>query len=708
MTYEEMFICFCKEGKKMEKKYELKGLDCANCAAKIEKNVRGIKGVEQANVDFVQQKMTITAEKREFETVEEEAKTIIRKLEPDVSVTAYEDKEEQHEHEGQRFDLIRILVSGTFLGLLFLWQPAEPWRLIAFLAVYLLIGFDVVKRAVVNIFKGQVFDENFLMSIATIGAMFIGEYPEAVAVMLFYQVGEYFQSFAVNQSRRSIRELLAIRPEVAHVQTAEGIIDKRPEEVQIGQQVLIKPGERVPLDGVVIKGNSSVDTSALTGESIPKKAAAGEKILSGFINLNETLVMEVDKNYQESTISKLLELVENASSKKAPAENFITRFARYYTPVVVILAVLLAVIPPLVIPGTNASEWIYRALTFLVISCPCALVISVPLSFFGGIGGASKIGILVKGSNYLEILANTETIVFDKTGTLTKGDFTVQKLETVIERSDFLQLAASAEQYSTHPIATSILNAYDGTLLEAEKIEEISGEGIVAQLSGTEVMIGNKKLMTRFAVAIPEISETGTIVYAAANKKYIGFILIADTIKTDAKRAISELKKTGIRKTAMLTGDAKEIAESIGKDLGIDTVYSQLLPADKVEKLEILMDSDTKKTAFVGDGINDAPVLARADIGIAMGGLGSDAAIEAADVVIMNDEPSKIADAIRLARKTLKIVKQNIIFAIGVKVIVLAIGAFGFATMGDAVFADVGVTVLAVLNAMRCLRVKSL
>lgn len=690
----------------MEKKYELKGLDCANCAAKIEKNVREIKGVEQANVDFVQQKMTITAGKKEFEAVEEEAKTLIKKLEPDVSVTSFEDKEEQHEHEGQRFDLIRIIVSGAFLGLLFLWQPAEPWRLIAFLAVYLLIGFDVVKRAVVNIFKGQVFNENFLMSIATIGAMFIGEYPEAVAVMLFYQVGEYFQHFAVNQSRRSIRELLAIRPEVAHVQTAEGIRDKRPEEVQIGQQVLIKPGERVPLDGVVIKGNSSVDTSALTGESVPKKAAVGEKILSGFINLNETLVMEVDKNYQESTISKLLELVENASSKKAPAENFITKFARYYTPIVVVLAVLLAVIPPLVIPGTNASEWFYRALTFLVISCPCALVISVPLSFFGGIGGASKIGILVKGSNYLEILANTETVVFDKTGTLTKGDFTVQKLDTVIERSDFLQLAASAEQYSTHPIATSILNAYEGTLLEAEKIEEISGEGIVAQLSGTEVMIGNKKLMTRFAVAIPESSETGTIVYAAADKKYIGFILIADTVKTDAKKAISELKKTGIRKTAMLTGDAKEIAESIGNGLGIDTVYSQLLPADKVEKLEMLMKSSTKKTAFVGDGINDAPVLARADVGIAMGGLGSDAAIEAADVVIMNDEPSKIADAIRLARKTLKIVKQNIIFAIGVKVIVLAIGAFGFATMGDAVFADVGVTVLAVLNAMRCLRVK--
>ncbi|MGG5358832.1 MULTISPECIES: heavy metal translocating P-type ATPase [unclassified Enterococcus] len=694
----------------MERKYDLKGLDCANCAAKIEKNVRGIEGVEQANVDFVQQKMTIIAKEKGFEEVEEEAKTLIKKLEPDVAV--YEAKkdtgEQLHEHDSQRADLIRILVSGVFLGLLFLWQPAEPWRLAAFLAVYLLIGFDVIKRAAVNIFKGQVFDENFLMSIATIGAMLIGEYPEAVAVMLFYQVGEYFQSFAVNQSRRSIRELLAIRPEVAHVQTADGFTDKRPEEVQIGQTVLIKPGERVPLDGVVIKGNSSMDTSALTGESVPKKAAAGEKILSGFINLNETILMEVDKDYQESTISKLLELVENASSKKAPAENFITKFARFYTPIVVVLAVLLAVIPPLVIPGTDASEWIYRALTFLVISCPCALVISVPLSFFGGIGGASKIGILVKGSNYLEILANTETVVFDKTGTLTKGDFTVQTLETLIERSKFLQLAASAEQYSTHPIASSILKAYDGSLMEAEKVEEISGEGIVARLSGTEVTIGNKKLMDRFAITVPDVSETGTIVYAAADKKYIGFIVIADTVKTDAKKAIYELKKTGIQKTVMLTGDAKEIAESIGSNLGIDAVYSQLLPADKVEKLEMLMKDGAKKTAFVGDGINDAPVLAQADVGIAMGGLGSDAAIEAADVVIMNDEPSKIADAIHLARKTLKIVKQNIVFAIGVKVIVLAIGALGFASMGDAVFADVGVTVLAVLNAMRCLRVKSL
>ncbi|GMB99294.1 zinc ABC transporter ATPase [Enterococcus hirae] len=472
----------------------------------------------------------------------------------------------------------------------------------------------------------------------------------------------------------------------------------------IGEHVFVKPGERVPLDGKVISGQSLVDTSALTGESVPKEVFEGESVLSGFININQPLVVEVEKNYQNSTISKLLELVENASSKKAPAENFITKFARYYTPVVVVLAVLLAILPPLVLPNTGFDEWIYRALTFLVISCPCALVISVPLSFFGGIGGASKMGVLVKGSNYLELLAHTDTMVFDKTGTLTKGDFSVQSIETTMVEPLFMQYVASVEQYSTHPIAQAILADYEGALLPTDQMEEVLGEGIKAVVDGKVVLVGNHKLFTRYNIAFPVNQAVGTLVYVAIDQQYVGSIVIADSIKEDAKAALQKLKKLGVKQTVMLTGDAQAIATHIGNELGIDTVYSELLPQDKVAKLEQILTNASQKTAFVGDGINDAPVLARADVGIAMGGLGSDAAIEAADVVIMNDEPGKIADAIRLSRKTLKIVKQNIIFAIGIKSVVLILGAFGIATMGDAVFADVGVTVLAVLNAMRCLK----
>ncbi|KXS06456.1 heavy metal translocating P-type ATPase [Enterococcus faecium] len=691
------------------KSYRLEGLDCANCAMKIEKGVQKINGVKEATVNFTSGKLTIDAEEDHLATIEQETKKVVKELEPDVKVTEI-DKEKVSEdgNEKERNTLFRILFSLAGIALLLLFDFNEPIRLIGYLLIYLLIGYDVVKKAVMNIVKGKVFDENFLMSVATIGAMLIGEYPEAVAVMLFYQIGEYFQGLAVSHSRKSIRELMAIRPETAHVQTAEGLMTVNPEDVLIGQFVLVKPGERVPLDGTIIEGESLVDTSALTGESVPKSVYVGETVLSGFINKNKPFLVQVEKSYENSTISKLLELVENASSKKAPAENFITKFARYYTPVVVGLAVLLAVLPPLVVSGAAFSEWIYRALTFLVISCPCALVISVPLSFFGGIGGASKIGVLVKGSNYLELLAQTETVVFDKTGTLTKGDFSIQTIDpTGIDPKKFMQYVASAEQFSTHPIAQSVLEGYAGPLLPTANIQEFAGEGILAEVDGKQVLVGNHKLMERFEISFPSSQEIGTLLYLAIDQSYSGYLVIADTLKEDAVDALVQLKQAGVKNTVMLTGDSKKIADHIGKQVGVDKIYSELLPEDKVQRLEEILQSNNKKTAFVGDGINDAPVLARADVGIAMGGLGSDAAIEAADVVIMNDQPSKIAEAIHLAKKTLKIVKQNIVFAIGIKILVLSLGAFGFASMGDAVFADVGVTVLAVLNAMRSLHVKN-
>ncbi|HFD0878027.1 heavy metal translocating P-type ATPase [Enterococcus faecium] len=690
------------------KSYRLEGLDCANCAMKIEKGVQKINGVKEATVNFTSGKLTIDAEEDHLATIEQETKKVVKELEPDVKVTEIDkEKVSEHGNEKERNTLFRILFSLAGIALLLLFDFNEPIRLIGYLLIYLLIGYDVVKKAVMNIVKGKIFDENFLMSVATIGAMLIGEYPEAVAVMLFYQIGEYFQGLAVSHSRKSIRELMAIRPETAHVQTAEGLMTVNPEDVQIGQFVLVKPGERVPLDGTIIEGESLVDTSALTGESVPKSVYVGETVLSGFINKNKPFLVQVEKSYENSTISKLLELVENASSKKAPAENFITKFARYYTPVVVGLAVLLAVLPPLVVSGAAFSEWIYRALTFLVISCPCALVISVPLSFFGGIGGASKIGVLVKGSNYLELLAQTETVVFDKTGTLTKGDFSIQTIDTKIDPKIFMQYVASAEQFSTHPIAQSVLEGYAGPLLPTTNIQEFAGEGILAEVDGKQVLVGNHKLMERFEISFPSSQEIGTLLYLAIDQSYSGYLVIADTLKEDAVDALVQLKQAGVKNTVMLTGDSKKIADHIGKQVGVDKIYSELLPEDKVQRLEEILQRNNKKTAFVGDGINDAPVLARADVGIAMGGLGSDAAIEAADVVIMNDQPSKIAEAIHLAKKTLKIVKQNIVFAIGIKILVLALGAFGFASMGDAVFADVGVTVLAILNAMRSLHVKN-
>jgi len=582
-----------------------------------------------------------------------------------------------------------------------------------FLAAYFIIGGNVVWRAVRNILHGKVFDENFLMSIATIGAFIVGDFAEAVAVMLFYQVGELFQDYAVDQSRKSIAELMNIRPDYANVQRGDALEKVDPDEVQVGETIVVKPGERVPLDAVVLSGSSSVDTSALTGESLPRDVDEGDALLSGCINISGLVTARVTKEFGESTVSKILDLVENAGNKKSKSENFITKFAGYYTPIVVIIAVLLAVIPPLVVPGELLREWIYRGLIFLVISCPCALVISIPLSFFGGIGGASRRGILVKGGNYLEALSESEIVVFDKTGTLTKGSFRVQQVEPLgIFADQLLEIAAHAESFSNHPISLSLQKAY-GKPIDAARIrevEETSGHGVSATVDGAKIAAGNAKLMRKLGIAFAEPDVAGTVVHVAQDGVYRGYILIADEVKEDAARAICELKEAGIRRTVMLTGDSKRIGEQVAKQLGIDEVYAELLPADKVEKVEELFagKSARGKLAFVGDGINDAPVLARADIGIAMGGLGSDAAIEAADIVIMTDEPSKIATAIRVSKKTLRIVKQNITFALAVKGAVLLLGAVGIASMWAAIFADVGVAILAILNAIRMLNVKSI
>ena len=586
----------------------------------------------------------------------------------------------------------------------------EAIELPIFLAIYIIIGRDIVWKALNNIRRGQVFDENFLMTVATIGAFFLAEYAEGVAVMLFYQVGELFQSYAVSRSRRSIADLMDIRPDYANVKRDGKLIQVDPEEVAIGEIIVVKPGERVPLDGVVIDGRSSLDTSALTGESVPRDAFTGESVISGCINQTGMLTIEVSKEFGQSTVSKILELVENASDKKSKSENFITRFARYYTPFVVFAAVALSVIPPLV-TGQSFAIWIERALTFLVISCPCALVISVPLSFFGGIGGASKAGVLVKGSNYLELLANTEMVVFDKTGTLTKGNFVVSEIHAQNKnKQELLELAAYAEDYSSHPIAVSIKSAYGKTVdsSRVKDLEEIAGHGVKAVIDGKEVLAGNARLMKRKGISYAETAPVGTIVYLAVNGEYAGYILITDEIKSDSPQAMLDLKAAGIKQTVMLTGDMDAVGKKVASQLNIDKAYTELLPADKVEQLEKLMEQKSEKgtLAFVGDGINDAPVLSRADIGIAMGGLGSDAAIEAADIVIMTDEPSKIATAIKISKKTLRIVHQNIVFSLFIKGVVLILGSLGYANMWAAVFADVGVSVIAILNAVRALNIK--
>jgi Cd2+/Zn2+-exporting ATPase len=590
---------------------------------------------------------------------------------------------------------------------------ANPIRLsisdIILLISYLIVGFDIIKKAFRNIFRGKIFDENFLMTVATIGAFGIGEYPEAVAVMLFYQIGELFQSYAVDKSRKSISGLMDIRPDYANVVRDNEIKKVNPDEVKLNEIIEIRPGEKVPLDGIVVEGNSMIDTMALTGESVPRSISVNDEILSGSINKSGLLKVKVTKEFEESTVSKILELVENATNKKSKSENFITKFAKYYTPIVVIVAVLLAIIPPIFLRGNVFTEWIYRALSFLVVSCPCALVISIPLSFFGGIGGASKKGILIKGSNYLEALSNTEIVVCDKTGTLTKGIFEVQKINSVnISEQELIKIAAHGEFFSNHPIAKSIKNAYKDQIDESiiKNVEEISGNGISVEINNKKILIGNDKLMNSNNINFIKCDEIGTIVYVAMENEFIGSIIISDEIKSDSKKTIEELKKHGIRKTVMLTGDRKAVGEDVAEKLGLDEVYTELLPDGKVEKVEDLLKEKTEngKLAFVGDGINDAPVLALADIGIAMGALGSDAAIEAADIVIMTDEPSKIVNAIKLSKKTMRIVKENIIFAIFVKILVLILTAMGITTMWAAVFADVGVSIIAILNALRVLK----
>lgn len=611
-----------------------------------------------------------------------------------------------HEEGNENGIVIRITIATLIFIAAILLHPTGLSRFFIYMSAYLIVGVDIVLRAIKNIFKGEIFDENFLMAIATVGAICIGEYPEAVMVMLLYQIGEKLQDNAVEKSKQSISSLMNIRPDYANVEINGELIKKNPENVKIGDIIKVKAGEKIPLDGKIIDGEASIDTSALTGESVPRTVKIGDKAVSGCINTNGVLTIKVEKEFGQSTVSKILELVEHASSKKAKAENFITKFARYYTPIVVFGAIALAAIPPLLFDA-QFSIWFQRALTFLVISCPCALVISVPLGFFAGIGGASKSGILIKGACYIEALSRPYAVVFDKTGTLTKGTFKVTKIQPVekISADELLKYAAYAENYSTHPIATSLKKTYgrniDTSLIG--NVEEISGNGIKAQIDNSEILVGNNKLMTKFGINYISQQNAGTVIYVAKNNEFVGSITISDELKTDSKATIKNLNKKQI-KTVMLTGDNSIPAEYIAKELDIPKVYSELLPAQKVEKLEELISTQKGSVIFVGDGINDAPVLTRADVGIAMGGLGSDAAIEAADVVIMNDNPSKVVSAIKIAQKTMQIVKENIIFALGIKILFLILGAFGVITMWGAVFADVGVTLIAVLNSLRALK----
>ena len=607
--------------------------------------------------------------------------------------------------------LIRIIISFILLILAFILKLDNTIiNNILFITSYIIIGYDIILKALRNITRGKVFDENFLMTIATIGAFFIGEFPEAVAVMLFYQVGELFQSYAIDKSRKSVSELMDIRPDYANLYHDEKTERVDPNKVKVGDIILIKPGEKIPLDGIVVEGNSLLNTLALTGESMPKSVTEGDEVLSGCINNEGILKVKVTKEFGESTVSKILDLVENASSRKSKSENFISKFAKYYTPIVVIIAILLALIPPL-LTDTNFKTWIYRALSFLVVSCPCALVISIPLSFFGGIGASSKIGVLVKGSNYLEALANTEIVVCDKTGTLTEGIFKVQKVNAVgYTKEDLLKYTSYAENYSNHPIALSIKEAYGKDINEklVTKTKELKGKGVIAKVDSKEVLVGNEKLMEEYNIDYKKSNDIGTIIYIAIDKKYAGSIIISDKIKDDAYKAVKEFRKNNVKKIVMLTGDREEISKNVSKELKLDKYYAELLPQDKVKKVESLMKekSESGKLVFIGDGINDAPVLALSDIGVAMGGLGSDAAIEAADIVIMTDEPSKLANAIKISKKTMQIVKENIVFAITVKILVLLLSAIGATTMWAAVFADVGVSVIAIINALRILRVK--
>jgi Cd2+/Zn2+-exporting ATPase len=695
----------------IKKEIRLDGLCCPNCAAKIERRAAELDGVKSAAVDVMTQKMTFAAAASRLPALLEEIAQIAAQVEPNIRVSAFEGRKSAvGAKNGERESPLKKILVGVGIVLFaagMIFDFSQRAELAIFLASYLLIGGEVILNAVRNISKGRVFDENFLMSAATVGAFAIGEYPEGAAVMLFYQVGEAFQRYAVGRSRKSIASLMDIRPDFANVKTGDEIRRVTPEEVGVGDIIVVKPGEKIPLDGVVKDGRSALDTSALTGESLPRDVEPGLAVLSGSINTSGLLVIEVTKPFGESTVAKILDLVQNASGSKAPVENFITKFARYYTPAVVFAAVALAVIPPLVLGGGFAN-WINRALVFLVVSCPCALVISIPLSFFGGIGGASRSGILVKGSNYLDALHNVDTVVFDKTGTLTKGVFAVTEIVPAdgFTADALLELAAKAESGSNHPIARSILNAHGMPAGNADEYEEIAGRGVRVKIGGKTILAGNAKLFGGIDFEKPD--KAGTVVYLAVDGKFAGHIVIADEVKPDSKKAIAELKALGVKTTAMFTGDAKAVGEEIGRELGLDMVCSELLPQHKVEQLEKLFEakSGKGKLLFVGDGINDAPVLARADVGIAMGGVGSDAAIEAADVVLMTDEPSKIADAIRISKKTRTIVTQNIAFALAVKAVILTLGAMGYATMWEAVFGDVGVALIAVLNAMRAMKAR--
>ena len=706
----------------------IEGLDCPNCAAKVERKINTLEGIKEATVDFLGKKIVVLADEISENELVELIQTEVDKIEDGVKV--FVPKVQAGESSSEEEDTGKIkkkLLIGGILFVLGIFVPKTLFipKLAVFLVSYLVIGGDVLLSAFKNILNGQVFDENFLMAIATIGAFAIGEYPEGVAVMLFYQLGELLQGIAVNNSRKSIVSLMDIRPDYANIKVGEGIKKVSPEEIKVGEIIVVKPGEKVPLDGKIVKGVSTFDTSALTGESLPREAKAGDDVLSGFINKNGLIEIQVAKVFSESTVSKILYLMENAGSKKSKTENFITKFARYYTPAVVITALIVAIFPPLLIQGATFSDWIYRALIFLVVSCPCALVISIPLGFFGGIGGASRHGILIKGTNYLEVLNDLESVVMDKTGTLTKGIFKVTEVnaENNIKINDFennkteltkpllLKYAAHIEKFSNHPIAQSIVAEYENSASKVDEnvvkdFEEISGFGIKVNINNHQFLAGNSKLMNLENITFDKKENLGTAIYLAADGKYIGNILISDEVKEDSARAIKGMKENGVKEIVMLTGDNEAIGKNIAEKLGIDKVFTELLPNEKVEKLEEIYKTKSKKgkVAFVGDGINDAPVLARADLGIAMGGAGSDAAIEAADVVIMNDEPSKIVTAIKIAKKTKEIVWQNITIAFAIKIVVMALGLFGDATMWEAVFADVGVALLAVLNATRVLR----
>ena len=696
-------------GNKEELQLTLEGLNCANCARKIEEKVGRMEGVKESNLNFTTTTLNVKLEKKvKEEHVISEIKKIVEALEPHVKV-------EKKVYGKATIKKAKFTVKSTLIigAVLYLFAVIGDFQgtlgLILFGASYLLIGGEVVLTAIKNIAKGQVFDENFLMTVATIGAFTINQYPEAVAVMLFYEIGETIQGYAVNKSRSSISSLMDIRADYANLIINGKEKKLSPETVKVEDVILVKPGEKVPLDGVVIEGESFIDTSVLTGESVPRKIVPNDEILSGGINTSGLLKVKVTKKFGESTVSRILEMVENAASKKADTEKFITKFAKVYTPIVVVLAILIAVIPSIFIKDALFSTWLYRALVFLVVSCPCALVVSVPLGFFAGIGGASKKGVLVKGSNYLELLNDLETVVFDKTGTLTEGVFSVTEINTNgIDKEKLIEVAAMAESFSNHPIAISIIKEY-GKEIDKEVIKaykEILGRGIKALINNEEVLVGNSKLMNEFNILYNEVDSIGTVVYCAINGEFKGSIVISDKIKENAVEALINLKKAGVKKTVMLTGDNKKTAYKVGEKINIDEVHSELLPLDKVKEVEEIMKRSNKngKLAFVGDGVNDAPVLARADIGIAMGGIGSDAAIEAADIVLMKDDINALVDAINISKKTNKILWQNIVFALGIKILVMVLGTFGIANMWTAVFADVGVTIIAIINSTRCFR----